>query len=64
MSDYQLWSEQPVLWWLTAAISPVLIILFYGTFRLFFQKFVKKKSQKSATGGIVFVRQLLFIYSW
>lgn len=38
MSDFQMWSEQPALWWLSAMMGIVLAMLFYGTFPIVFSK--------------------------
>lgn len=38
VSDYQVWSEQPAVWVLSAVISLVFTLLLYGTFPIVFSK--------------------------
>ena len=51
MSDYQLWSEQPALWWLNAAISLALTLFFYGAFPIAFSKARKSGIAKKRYRG-------------
>ena len=51
MSDYQLWSEQPALWWLNAAISLALTLFFYGAFPIAFSKARKSGITKKRYRG-------------
>lgn len=51
MSDYQMLSEQPALWWLNVIVGLVITLLFYGTFPVVFSKVREKGITKKRYRG-------------